>query len=134
MSLQSHLAEPQINATPLIDVLLVLLTMLVLTLPIATQVGEVNLPQGRPGAPPAVIELDILHDGAIYWNGEQVASLEELDPRLKSLAQVEAPPLLKVQPERRAPYERVAQVLALAQRAQVHRLSVLPVADPGLPQ
>jgi len=129
VSMQSHLAEPQMTATPLIDVLLVLLIMLIFTLPVATHVVKLNLPQGRANPPPASIELEVSHDGEIYWNGDHLASLSELEPMLKALAQFERRPLLKVLPEKRAPYERVAQVLAAAQRARVGNLSVLPVPD-----
>jgi len=129
MSTQSHLAEPQMNATPLIDVLLVLLIMLIFTLPVATHAVMLNLPHGPAVPLPAIIELEVSHDGEIYWNGDHLASMSELEPMLRSVAQLDRQPLLKVLPERRTPYERVAQVLAAAQRARVGNLSVLPVPD-----
>jgi biopolymer transport protein ExbD len=121
--------EPQLNATPLIDVLLVLLVMLIFTLPIATHAVKLNLPQGTDGPPAAAIRLDIEYDGALYLNGEPVASLEALTPRLSAIAARDDAPLLKVLPERRAPYGRVAQVLAAAQRSHVSRLMVSPIPD-----
>jgi len=121
--------EPQLNATPLIDVLLVLLVMLIFTLPIATHTVKLNLPQGHRGPPAPAVRLDILYDGQLYWNGEPVASLEALAPRLAAIAAREDAPLLQVMPERRAPYGRVAQVLAAAQRSHVSRLMVSPVSD-----
>ena len=130
MSGTSHLAEPQINTTPLIDVMLVLLIMLIFTLPIATHTVNVNLPQDGSATPSAPIHLEILYQGEIWWNGLHVASVEDLEPRLAELAHRTNPPLLKVMPEKRAPYERVAQVLAAAQRAHVVKLSVTPVRDP----
>ena len=78
MSSASDLAEPQLNATPLIDVLLVLLVMLIFTLPVATQITRLNLPRGEPGKPPAAVNLEILYHGEIYWNGEHVDSIEQL--------------------------------------------------------
>jgi biopolymer transport protein ExbD len=129
MHSQSHLTEPQLNATPLIDVLLVLLVMLIFTLPIATHVVKINLPQPRPGPPAPAVRLEILYDGALYWNGEPVASLQELIPRFVAIAGRADAPILKVLPERRAPYERVAQVLAAAQRSHVARMMVSPVPD-----
>ena len=60
MSGHSHVAEPQLNATPLIDVMLVLLVMLIITLPVATHAVKLNLPQGQAGAPPPSIRLDIV--------------------------------------------------------------------------
>jgi biopolymer transport protein ExbD len=130
MSANLHVAEPALNATPLIDVLLVLLVMLIFTLPIATHAVNVNLPQRAPGVPPPVVQLEILYRGDMLWNGKFVASLDELVPLLRELAGQADPPLLKVMPEKRAPYERVAQVLAAAQRSQVAKLTVTPVADP----
>lgn len=122
--------EPQLNATPLIDVLLVLLVMLIFTLPIATHSVRMNLPQPVSGPPSAAVRLEILYGGDIYWNGELVASVDELAPKLRAVAAQADAPLVKVMPERRAPYERVAQVLAAAQRAHVVKLTVSPVPDP----
>ena len=127
---QSHLAEPQLNATPLIDVLLVLLILIIFTLPIATHAVKLNLPQGHPRSPPPMVRLEILYRGYIYWNGEYVASIAELTPRLVEIAGRADPPLVKVIAERSAPYERVAQVLAAAQRSHVEKLTVMPVPDP----
>jgi biopolymer transport protein ExbD len=122
-------SEPQLNATPLIDVLLVLLVMLIFTLPIATHTVKLNLPQGPPGPPAPAVRLDVFDDGSLYWNGDPVASIEALLPRLSAIAGLENAPPLKVVPERRAPYGRVAQVLAAAQRSHVSRLTVSPVPD-----
>jgi len=129
MSSHSHLAEPQLNATPLIDVLLVLLVMLIFTLPIATHAVKLNLPQLTRGSPPPAVHLEILDRGEIYWDGEFVATLAELTPKLAAVAGLADPPLVKVTAERRAPYERVAQVLAAAQRARVEKLTITPVAE-----
>lgn len=127
MSDQSHLAEPVMNATPLIDVLLVLIVILIITLPIATHAVKLNLPQAPGATPPPTIALDIDFDGRIFWNGEHVVSVEALSPRLRTVADDLAPPLISVRPDKRAPYERVAQVLAAAQRAQVRTLRIVPV-------
>jgi biopolymer transport protein ExbD len=129
MHSQSHLAEPQLNATPLIDILLVLLIMLIFTVPIATHIVKLNLPQGPAGPPAPAVRLDVLYDGSLYWNGDPVGSIDALLPRFSALAALENGPTLKVFPERRAPYGRVAQVLAAAQRSHVSRLMVSPVPD-----
>ena len=119
----------QLNATPLIDVLLVLLVMLIFTVPVATHIVKLNLPQGPARPPATAIRLDILYDGSLYWNGEPVASIDALLPRFSALAARDGAPTLKVYPERRASYGRVAQVLAAAQRSHVARLMVSPVPD-----
>ena len=129
MSRQSVVAEPQLNATPLIDVMLVLLVMMIVTLPIATHAVKLNLPQGPPGTPPQSVRLSIYSAGEMYWNDERIGSLAQLLPRLESLAALADPPILSVVPDRWAPYERVAQVLAAAQRSRVSKLAVAPIAD-----
>lgn len=129
MAHQSHLAEPQLNATPLIDVLLVLLIMLIFTLPIATHTVRLNLPQGTRGTPPPAVNLEVLYGGEIYWNGRHLSSIDDLTPLFAEVAR-SGETVVRVLPEKRAPYERVAQVLAAAQRQHVERLSVLPVPDP----
>jgi biopolymer transport protein ExbD len=135
MSVEAQVAEPALNATPLIDVLLVLLVMLIFTLPIATHAVKLNLPQAppdpppRPMNPPPDVYLDILSSGDMLWNGKVIATLEQLSPLLSDIARRDPEPRLKVMPDRRAPYERVAQVLSAAQRAHVDRISVPSIAD-----
>jgi biopolymer transport protein ExbD len=71
-----------INTTPLIDILLVLLVTLIVSLPIMTHAVKLDMPQSRPpqGAlPPEVINLDIDFDGTVVWNGSPVANLEQLE-------------------------------------------------------
>jgi biopolymer transport protein ExbD len=78
--MSSHAAEPALNATPLIDVLLVLLVMLIFTLPVMTHKVAVTLPHGPgPAQLPEIISLDIDFDGAVFWNGEPVASIPALE-------------------------------------------------------
>ena len=129
MSRHPDVAEPQVNVTPLIDVMLVLLVILNITLPVATHAVKLNLPQGGSGAPPRSVRVDIYSAGEMYWNDEHVDSIAELLPRFETLAQMKDPPIVKVVPDKRAPYERVAQVLAAAQRSRVQALSVAPIAD-----
>jgi biopolymer transport protein ExbD len=129
MSGQSSIAEPQLNATPLIDVMLVLLVIVIITLPVATHTVKLNLPQGRAVAPQPSIRLDIVSDGAIYWNGEELASLEQLRARFVAVAGSAAPPRINVVPEKRTRYEVVAQVLALAQRSRITSMGLTPVPD-----
>jgi biopolymer transport protein ExbD len=129
MSAESRVAEPELNATPLIDVLLVMLVLLIMTVPIATHAVDVNLPQRARGVPPPAVQLDILYLGDMYLEGQLVASVDELLPKFAELASREDPPLLKVVPERRAPYGLVAQVLAAARRSHVDKLTVTTIPD-----
>ena len=129
MSRHPDVAEPQVNVTPLIDVMLVLLVILIITLPVATHAVKLNLPQSDGVVPPVSVRVDIYSAGEMYWNDEHVDLIARLVPRFEALAQMENPPLVKVVPDKRAPYERVAQVLAAAQRSRVQALSVAPIAD-----
>lgn len=129
MSGHSSVAEPQLNATPLIDVMLVLLVILIITLPMATHAVKLNLPQGPATAPQPSIRLDITWDGVFYWNGVEVASLEQLRAKFVAVAGSAAAPRINVVPEKRTRYEVVAQVLALAQRSNVTGLGLTPVPD-----
>jgi biopolymer transport protein ExbD len=129
MSGDSSVAEPQLNATPLIDVMLVLLVIVIITLPVATHTVKLNLPQGPHAAPQPSIRVDIVSDGAIYWNGQEVASMEQLAGRFARLAGSANAPRVNLVPEKRTRYELVAQVMAMAQRANVAKLGLAPVED-----
>jgi biopolymer transport protein ExbD len=120
------LAEPQMNATPLIDVLLVLLVMLIFTLPLATHAVRLNLPQRTDAPPLPQVLLHIDFDGRLSWNGVGV-SHAEMAARLRAVAAAAHPPTLKVIPDKRTRYDDVAQVLAAAQRAGVSGLAVAPI-------
>ncbi|MGH8178119.1 MAG: ExbD/TolR family protein [Steroidobacter sp.] len=114
-----------INTTPLIDVLLVLLIMFIITLPVMTHAVKLDMPQSRDAPPPTVvtepIRIDIDWDGTVIWNGSvvQVAALEGY---FRQEAAKNPQPELHVRPDRRADYDTVAQVLALAQRNGMQRI------------
>lgn len=126
----SNLAEPQLNATPLIDVLLVLLVMLIFTLPVATHAVKLNLPQAVSGPLSSItassVTVDIDFDGQLYWNGHSL-SRSELERKFSEVAVALRPVRVKVVPDKRVRYENVAQVLAAAQRLGVTRLDVAPI-------
>src|SRR4051812_4246903 len=125
MSMSSHVAEPTLNATPLIDVLLVLLVMLIFTLPVMTHNVAVTLPNGpAPAQRPEIISIDVDFDGAILWNGEVVTSVPALEQRLRALMARSPAARVDVRPDRRSAYEPTAQVLAATQRARVKNLVI----------
>ena len=123
-------AEPQLNATPLIDVLLVLLVMLIFTLPVATHAVKLNLPQAAASLPlqelRPLISVNIDFDGQLYWDGTPV-DRQQLETKLRGVAGLLPAPRVKVIPDKRVRYESVAQVLAAAQRLHVTRLEVAPI-------
>ena len=107
-----------INTTPLIDVMLVLLTMLIITLPVMTHAVKLDMP--RPNnAPqqtdPVVINLEIDFDGTVLWNGSAV-TVDALDAYFRREAAADPQPELHIRPNKRASYDVVARVLAAAQR------------------
>jgi biopolymer transport protein ExbD len=121
-------AEPgaisEINTTPLIDVMLVLLIMFIITIPMATH----KVPLDLPGAPPLTPlperpfhQLEIAANGGLLWNGESV-SPEQLRGRLGQLAADPATPELRVHADSEARYDRVDQILAWIRIAGVQRL------------
>ena len=116
----------EINTTPLIDVMLVLLIMFIITLPVMTHAVKLDMPRpnSNPTPPNEVIEpirLDIDWDGAIIWNGSQV-QLSQLEGYFRVEAAKNPQPELHVRPDRRANYDTVAKVLALAQRNGMQRI------------
>jgi len=119
----------EINTTPLIDVMLVLLIMFIITLPVMTHAVKLDMPRPPPpGAPPPdvpsdPIKLDIDWDGTIIWNGN-VVQLDQVEGyfRTEGAKPVEQQAELHVRPDRRANYDAVAKVLALAQRNGVKRI------------
>ena len=125
------LAEPQLNATPLIDVMLVLLVMLIITLPVATHAVKLNLPQGPATAPQPAIRLDIVSDGAIYWNGTARGVARAAQPAFRGGgAAARIAPRVNVVPEKRARYERRGAGAGRWRSARRStRLSVAPVPD-----
>jgi biopolymer transport protein ExbD len=118
------LAQPEMNATPLIDVLLVLLVMLIFTVPVATHAVKLNLPHGTGGPLSAVVMVHVDFDGRLHWDGELVSDVEALGKRFRALSAAADPRRVKIIPDNRVRYEYVAQVLAAAQRAGVTKLEV----------
>ena len=116
-----------INMTPLIDVLLVLLIYLIINLPIATHAVKLDMPRPNPNAvkpetDPVVIDLEIDFDGSYYWNGTPVADMATLDRYFKDSAKQNPQPELHIKPNPRVRYDYVAKALASAQRNQLLRM------------
>ena len=116
-----------INTTPLIDVMLVLLIMLIITIPIQLHAVNLALPSGQPppAAPPVVVTVDVDFDGTVLWNGEALADRDALELRLRQAATQADPPEVHLRPNRLVAYKHVAAVLAAAQRLGVTKLGVV---------
>ncbi len=118
----------EINTTPLIDVLLVLLILLVITLPRTTHRVSLDFPTGHAtGQPPDITNVEVDFDGRVFWNGAAVSDDRQLEKWFHALAGTSN--AVRILPDRRARYERVAQVLAAAQRAHVAQMALAPVPD-----
>ncbi len=117
-----------INTTPLIDVMLVLLVMLIITIPIQLHSVNLNMPTGNPPPPlvkPEVLKIDIDGAGAIYWNGEIVPDRTALEDRLKAAAEQAVQPELHLRPDKAAKYEIVAGVMASSQRLGMTKIGLV---------
>jgi biopolymer transport protein ExbD len=115
-----------INMTPLIDVMLVLLIMFIITIPIQTHAVKLDLPVDQPNSPPPPIDpvknkVVITAQGQILWNGTPVAP-EQLRQYLELSQQIQPIPELHLQPEPEARYELVDEVLAITKRAHVEKM------------
>jgi biopolymer transport protein ExbD len=113
----------EMNTTPLIDVLLVLLILFILTLPVMTSNTRIELPGGPAQAPQrAPIDLSIDFDGTITLNGAPVRDMVELERYFLMEAMQPVQSELHVRPDRRAQYDTIAKVLAIAQRSGIERI------------
>jgi len=116
----------EMNTTPLIDVMLVLLTLLIITLPIQTHAVKLDMPKPAVNPPPplvAPIELVIDFEGQILWNGQPITR-DTMDSYFVSEAQQELPmqPEIHLNPDLLAKYDTVAIVLADAQRLGITKI------------
>jgi len=113
-----------INMTPLIDVMLVLLIMFIITIPVMTHAVKLDMPRAS-NAPsqvqPVVINLEIDFDGTVLWNGTPV-DIESLEGYFRREAANEPQPELHIRPSKRAKYDVVARVLASAQRNGMRKI------------
>ena len=113
-----------INMTPLIDVMLVLLIMFIITIPVMTHAVKLDMPRAS-NAPsqvqPVVINLEIDFDGTVLWNGTPV-DIEALEGYFRREAANDPQPELHIRPSKRAKYDVVARVLASAQRNGMRKI------------
>jgi len=117
-----------INTTPLIDVMLVLLIMLIITIPIQTHAVKLNMPAGKPPpqvTQPQVVTIDIDFDGTLFWNGEQLSGRPDLEARMQAAAAMADQPEIHLKPNKLVKYRNVAMVMAEAQRLGLKKLGII---------
>ena len=120
----------EMNTTPLIDVMLVLLIMLIVTIPIQTHAVKLDLPTGNPPPPlnpPPVVNVIVDFDDKITWNGTDINSEADLIGQLTTVGKQpeDAQPEIHLEPNKLASYGAVAHVMADAQRLGVKKLGVV---------
>ncbi len=117
-----------INTTPLIDVMLVLIIMLIITIPVQLHSVNLNMPAGNPPpptTPPVVVTIDVDFDGTVLWNGETLPDAQALDAKLRQAAAETDQPEVHLRPNKLVAYKSVAAVMAAAQRLGVTKLGIV---------
>jgi biopolymer transport protein ExbD len=120
-----------VNTTPLIDVMLVLLIMFITTIPIQTHAVKMNMPvpnnAAPPPKPPEIVRIDVDFDGTIGWNGEiiQAGDRGAVETRLQAIAAQADQPEVHLRPNKLVTYKHVAMIMATAQRLGVTKIGIV---------
>jgi biopolymer transport protein ExbD len=118
----------EMNTTPLIDVMLVLLIMFIITIPVQLHSVEMNMPPPssvKPPVEPEILKIDIDENSAVYMNGVVVPNQQEFEYKLSLLAKQEVQPEIHLRPNKAAKYEIVARVMATVQRMGLTKMGIL---------
>lgn len=123
-------SEPimDINTTPLIDVMLVLLVMLIITIPIQLHSVNLNMPVGTPPASdvkPEVVKIDIDEKSVIYWQGLPVVDRADLEAKMEEVAAKPVQPEIHIRPNKLSNYNTFAEVMVSAQHKGLLKLGVI---------
>ncbi|MBC7715983.1 MAG: biopolymer transporter ExbD [Pseudorhodobacter sp.] len=125
-------SEPEVmmdmNTTPLIDVMLVLIIMLIITIPVQLHSVNLSMPAGNPPPPtkePVVVTIDVDFDGTVLWNGEALTDRNVLEAKLSQAASLPDQPEVHLRPNKLVEYKAVAAVMASAQRLGITKLGIV---------
>ena len=116
-----------INTTPLIDVMLVLLVMLIITIPIQLHAVNLDMPVGTPPSSsikPEKIQIDIDENSVVYWQGQAV-SAAELEEKMASIGQLASQPEVHIRPNKASQYAVFANVLSTSKRTGLTKMAVI---------
>lgn len=116
-----------INTTPLIDVMLVLLVMLIITIPIQLHAVNLDMPVGAPPAnniKPEKIQIDIDENSTVYWQGLPVSGAE-LEENMTAVAQLPNQPEVHIRPNKASQYAVFANVLSSSKRKGLTKMAVI---------
>ena len=116
-----------INTTPLIDVMLVLLIMLIITIPIQLHAVNLDMPVRSPPTnnKPVVVRVDVDFNGAIFWNGQKLSGPSEMESRMKQSAAMSPQPEMHIRAHGGSRCDATASVLATAQRVGLKKLGIV---------
>ena len=122
----------EINVTPLVDVMLVLLVIFILTVPVLTHYVKVDLPQTQKlntAVDPKSISISVASDGSVYWNSKRIDNAQ-LETMLAEVAAQEQQTEIRLYGDRRVAYEEVVKIMAAAQRAGIEKLGFVTQPQP----
>jgi biopolymer transport protein ExbD len=125
----------EINTTPLVDVMLVLLIIFLITIPVITQSVKVELPKAAnipTQTKPENINIAVDREGNVYWNTMLVPTQEALLERIKSIAVLNPQPEIHVRGDRATAYEHIGRVIVLCQRGGIQKVGFITEPDRGL--
>jgi biopolymer transport protein ExbD len=124
--------NPEINTTPLVDVMLVLLIIFIITVPVMKHSVEIDLPRASSqpqDAKPETVRLSVDAQGAYYWNDRRIED-RDLPRMLKEAAAKNPQPELHIRGDKAVRYERVAQAMSAAQQAGVRKIGFITEPQP----
>jgi biopolymer transport protein ExbD len=125
----------EINTTPLVDVMLVLLILFLITIPVITQSVKVDLPKAAnipTQTKPENINIAVDAEGNIFWNTAQLPSQEALLERIKQVAVLDPQPEIHVRGDRNTAYEHIGRVIVTCQRGGIQKVGFITEPDRGL--
>jgi biopolymer transport protein ExbD len=125
----------EINTTPLVDVMLVLLILFLITIPVITQSVNVDLPKAAnipTQTKPENINIAVDAQGNVYWNTARVPTEEALLDRIKQVAIMDPQPEIHVRGDRHTKYEYVGKVVVLCQRGGIQKVGFITEPDRAL--
>lgn len=118
----------EINTTPLVDIMLVLLIIFLITIPVATHSVKVNLPTRMSHATvvkPGNIVLAVAADGRIFWNEQRLANEQVLQEKLAEIASLKPQPQIQIRGDMNARYEAVGKIIQSCQQAGITRVDFI---------
>lgn len=127
MQSQAQEAQPMVemNTTPLIDVMLVLIVMLIITIPVQLHAVALDMPFASSQEQPRLVRVQINAQGFVTWDGELIRDVAVLDTRMQQAAALQVQPEIHITPEPNTPYALVVTMTALAQRMGLRRVGVV---------